>query len=74
MSEILVTLEGYGIAKLSLDLIDGGEPDDNTEVWKATFTESENIWEVYFEMNTEGYELWDLVNEAIFTYRMETEQ
>lgn len=74
MSEILVTLEGYGIAKLSLDLIDGGEPEDTVEVWKATFTESENVWEVYFEMSADGYELWDLVNEAIFTYRMETEQ
>jgi hypothetical protein len=70
MSEILINLQGYGTAKLALDLIDGGD----IEVWRGVFCDDDDevLWEVYFEME-EDYEIWDVVNEAIHTYRREAD-
>ena len=72
MSDITVNLEGYGQYTLSLDLHDPGE----TEVWSATFTDrlSEDEWTVYFEMEDTDYEVWDLIDIAIETYRDEYAQ
>jgi hypothetical protein len=77
MSEILITLDGYGRATLSLDLVDAAG-ENEIEVWRGIFKEDndapETLWEVYFEMDpTIGYEVWDLINEAIYTYKMEAE-
>jgi len=71
MSEILINMSGYGQFRLALDLTDPAQ-DDNTEVWRATFCDdsSDDCQVVYFEMG-EDYEVWDLVNEAIETYRQE---
>lgn len=79
MAEIYVSLEGFGTAKLALDLVEDYSETDGIEVWRGVFSDSleqdEVLWEVYFEMNaTDGYEAWDLVNEAIYTYRTETEE
>jgi hypothetical protein len=72
MSDITVNLEGYGQYSLTLDLHDPGE----TEVWSATFTDrlSEDEWTVYFEMEDHDYEVWDLIDVAIETYRDEYAQ
>jgi hypothetical protein len=72
MSDITVNLEGYGQYSLTLDLHDPGE----TEVWSATFTDrlSEDEWTVYFEMEDTDYEVWDLIDIAIETYRDEYAQ
>ena len=69
MAEIIVNLEGYGQYALSLSLHDPGD----TEVWSATFTDrlSEDEWTVYFEMPEDDYEVWDLIDVAIETYRDE---
>jgi hypothetical protein len=47
-----------------------------TEVWSATFTDrlSEDEWTVYFEMEDTDYEVWDLIDIAIETYRDEYAQ
>lgn len=72
MSDITVNLEGYGQYTLTLDLHDPGD----TEVWSATFTDrlSEDEWTVYFEMQDTDYEVWDLIDIAIETYRDEYAQ
>jgi hypothetical protein len=74
MSEIIVSLSGLGQFTLSLDLVDQPEPSDldQSEVWRATFCDkqSDDCEVVYFEMG-EDYEMWDLIDEAIQTYRME---
>jgi len=69
MAEIIVNLEGYGNYTLTLNLHDPGE----TEVWSATFADqnSEDEWDVYFEMEDHDYEVWDLIDVAIETYRDE---
>jgi hypothetical protein len=69
MADITVNLEGYGDYTLSLSLHDPGE----TEVWAATFTDrnSYDEWTVYFEMLEDDYEVWDLIDVAIQTYRDE---
>lgn len=69
MSEIIVNLEGYGQYTLTLSLHDPGE----IEVWAATFTDrlSDDEWTVYFEMEEDDYEIWDLIEVAIETYRDE---
>lgn len=69
MAEIIVNLEGYGQYTLGLSLHDPGE----TEVWSALFTdrESEDEWTVFFEMEEDDYEIWDLIEVAIETYRDE---
>ena len=69
MAEITVNLEGYGQYSLGLSLHDPGE----TEVWSATFTDlkSEDSYTVYFEMREDDYEVWDLIEVAIETYRDE---
>ena len=82
MSIIEVSLEGYGRAHLCLDLMEDYTEPDGIEVWRATFNEinefdkdPENLWVVFFEMNSrDGYEQWDLISEAIETYKMEVEQ
>ena len=78
MAEISVNIEGYGRAKLSLDIVDSIEGED-IEVWRGIFLEDEDhpetLWEVYFEMNSaNGYEVLDLINEAIYTYKLEAEE
>jgi hypothetical protein len=69
MSDIAVNIQGYGQFSLSLDLHDPGE----TEVWSATFVDrlSEDEWTVYFEIEDTDYEVWDLIDIAIETYRDE---
>lgn len=69
MSELIVNLEGYGNYTLGLDLHDPGD----VEVWCATFTDRNlgDQWVVYFEMEENDYEVWDLINVAIETYRDE---
>ena len=72
MAEITVNLEGYGQYTLSLNLHDPGK----TEVWSATFVDrlSEDEWTVYFEIGEDDYEVWDLIDIAIQTYRDEYAQ
>jgi hypothetical protein len=69
MSELIVNIEGYGDYTLALDLHDPGD----TEVWSATFSERNlgDEWTVFFEMNEGDYEVWDLIDVAIETYRDE---
>ena len=70
MSELIVNIEGYGEYTLSLDLHDPGD----TEVWSAVFADrsvEEDEWTVFFEMDEGDYEVWDLINVAIETYRDE---
>lgn len=76
MSDVTVKIEGYGEAKLSIDLVDTGE---EIEVWRGVFAETgdnpEVLWEVYFEMDPNSdYEIFDLINEAIYTYKLEAEE
>lgn len=69
MAEILLNIEGYGRFTLCLELHDPGD----TEVWNATFTDRDtgDEWDVYFEMESDDYEVWDLIDVAIQTYRDE---
>jgi hypothetical protein len=69
MAELTVNIEGYGQYRLALSLHDPGD----AEVWLATFTDrlSEDEWTVYFEMPEDDYEVWDLIDVAIETYRDE---
>ena len=74
MSEIIVNLSGLGQFTMTLDLIDPSNPDDldQVEVWRATFCDDSNddCDIIFFEMGTD-YEAWDLIDEAIQTYRQE---
>lgn len=67
-------MSGIGDFTMSLDLYDPATPEDKTqtEVWRATFCdESTNDCDiVYFEVG-EDYDAWDLIDEAIQTYRLE---
>ena len=75
-AKILVNIDGYGTAEMNLELVDPPTLDDTVEVWRATFTEREHpqeiISEVYFEMEDSDYEIWDLVNSALYSYLDET--
>lgn len=70
MSEIIVSMSGYGSYSLDLSIADPGVDDDSIEVWRALFTDKDgdSHWEVYFEMSPD-YEVWDLIDEAITAYR-----
>lgn len=79
MSIIEVSLEGYGKAHLCLDLVEDYTEPDGVEVWRGVFSEvsdfeGETLWTVFFEMDSrDGYESWDLISEAIETYKMEVD-
>lgn len=70
MSELIVSVSGMGQYALELSLVDAGAEDETVEVWRGIFIEREgdSQWEVYFEMGSE-YEIWDLVQMAIESYR-----
>ena len=70
MSEITVSMSGFGHYTLALSIVDAGQEEDTTEVWRAVFkdVEGDSSWEVYFEMGPD-YEAWDLIDEAITAYR-----
>ena len=69
----MVTLEDYGKANLALELVDSGDAGD-IEVWHGIFSEGDDLWEVYFEMDpSTDYDKFDLISEAIYTYKLETE-
>lgn len=73
MADIKVSMSGYGTFNLTLDLVDPAFEDD-TEVWSGKFCD-ENTQDcelVYFEMEGD-YEAWDLIGEAINTYRESVE-
>ena len=74
MSEITISVLGASKFTMTLDLIDPSNPDDldQVEVWRATFCDdsNEDCDIVFFEMGTD-YEAWDLIDEAIQTYRQE---
>lgn len=74
MSEITVSILGESKFTMTLDLVDSSTPDDldQVEVWRATFCDESNddCDIVFFEMGEE-YEAWDLIDEAIQTYRQE---
>lgn len=72
MSEIIVNLSGYGNYSIKLDLCEPAPEGQTTDVWVATFCDSktQDCELVYFEMDGE-YEPWDIINEAIETYRVE---
>lgn len=70
MSEILVSMSGAGTYSLDLSIVQPGDDEEDIEVWRAIFNDQEGDahWEVYFEMGPD-YEIWDLIDEAITTYR-----
>ena len=72
MSEITVSVLGESKFKLTLDLVDPSNPDDldQVEVWRASFCDeaTDDCEFVFFEMG-EDYEAWDLIDEAIRSYR-----
>lgn len=70
MAEIKVSMSGFGTFDLTLDIIDPAAEDNDTEVWCGTFCDesTRDCEQVYFEMSDE-YELWDLIGEAINTYK-----
>lgn len=72
MSEIIVNMSGYGNFSMDLSLADPSLINDATEVWQAVFCDKDSgdCETVYFEMN-DDYETWDLIDEAIQTYRQE---
>ncbi len=74
MSDITVSMSGIGEFTMSLDIQDPATQDDptQTEVWRATFCDpvTGDCDIVYFEMGPD-YEAWDLIDEAIQTYRLE---
>ena len=80
MSIIEVSLEGYGRASLCLDLVEDFTEPDGVEVWRAVFNavddfDGDTEWVVFFEMDSrDGYESWDLISEAIETYKLEVDQ
>jgi hypothetical protein len=72
MSEIIVNMSGLGTHSISLDLYDPAPDGEAIDVWVATFcdTTTNDCEMVYFEMDSDG-EVWDIINEAIQTYRKE---
>jgi hypothetical protein len=74
MSEITVSMSGIGDFTMSLDIHDPATIDDptQTEVWRATFCDPStgDCDIVYFEMSGD-YDTWDILDEAIQTYRLE---
>ena len=74
MSEITVSVLGASKFTMTLDLADPSNPDDldQVEVWRATFCDqdTDDCDIVFFEMGTD-YEAWDLIDEAIRSYREE---
>lgn len=72
MSEITVSMSGIGDFTMSLDIHDPATLDSDIEVWRATFCDptTGDCSIVYFEMGPD-YEAWDLIDEAIQTYRLE---
>ena len=71
MSELIVNMEGAGKFSLALDIVDPGNEESETEVWKAKFCDeiSGDCNIVFFEMYTKDYEAWELIDVAIGTYR-----
>lgn len=72
MSEILMNLTGLGTYSIKLDLHDPAPEGESVDVWTATFcdVDTQDCEMVYFEMDSDG-EVWDIINEAIQTYRKE---
>ncbi len=74
MSDIKVSMSGIGDFTMSLDLHDPAPSDglSQVEVWEATFCDPStgDCDVVYFEMEPD-YDAWDLIDEAIQTYRLE---
>lgn len=72
MSEIIISVLGESKFTMTLDLSDPANPDDldQVEVWRATFCDeaTDDCDIVFFEMGTD-YEAWDLIDEAIRSYR-----
>jgi hypothetical protein len=72
MSEIKVDLIGYGSHTINLDIHDPATQEWNKDVWKATFCDlsTGDCQLIYFEAD-EDCEQWDIIDEAIQTYRKE---
>ena len=72
MSEIIVNMSGFGSHSIKLDLHDPAPNGEGIDVWIATFCDldSTDCEMVYFEADTDC-EVWDVIDEAIQTYRRE---
>jgi hypothetical protein len=72
MSEIIVNMSGLGSYTISLDLFDPAPDGEVVDVWTAKFCDMANkdCEMIYFEMDNDA-EVWDIINEAIQTYRKE---
>ena len=70
MSELLINISGAQSYKLELSIYDSSE-DGEDDVWLGVFTDTDtgDAYQVCFEANSEGVEVWDLINMAISTYR-----
>lgn len=72
MSEIIVNMSGFGSQSISLELHDPAPDGEAVDVWIAKFCDldSGDCEMVYFECDTDC-EVWDVIDEAIQTYRRE---
>jgi hypothetical protein len=70
MSELLINISGAQSLRLELSIYDSSE-DGEDDVWLGVFTDTGtgDAYQVFFEANSEGVEVWDLINMAIATYR-----
>jgi hypothetical protein len=70
MSELLINISGAQSLRLELSIYDSSE-DGEDDVWLGLFTDTDtsDSYQVFFEANSEGVEVWDLINMAIATYR-----
>lgn len=72
MSEIIVNMSGFGSHSIALELHDPAPDGESVDVWIATFCDldSGDCEMVYFEAESDC-EVWDVIDEAIQTYRKE---
>lgn len=70
MAELIVNTSGAQSYKLELSIYDPGV-DGETSVWAAVFTDRDtgDAYNVYFEVESDDLEIWDLIDMAITAYR-----
>lgn len=72
MSEIIINIQGYGKYTIDLSLHDPATDEDPADVWRANLCDIQtgDCDYVFFEMEGD-YEIWDIIDEGIQTYRKE---
>lgn len=75
MAELTVNISGTEQYTLQLSIYDSDQ-DQTVDVWKGIFTDTKtgDSYEVYFEAEADGLEIWDIIDLAIEVYRDSIEE